>query len=87
MLWTSDVGRPNLDVANVALRLVAVIEPHSPRRPVARCVSVSQSQVGVAQLVVGFSTFAILHTDKKHFYKKILLAHLDPLSNKHSVGD
>ena len=87
MLWTSDVGRPNLDVANVALRLVAVVEPHSPRRPVARCVSVSQSQVGVAQLVVGFNTFAILHTDKKRFYKKILLAHLDPLSNKHSVGD
>ncbi len=62
MLWTSDVGRPNFNVANVALRLVAVIEPHSPRRPVARCVSVSQSQVGVAQLVVGFSTFAILFT-------------------------
>ncbi len=65
MFWTSDVGRPNLDVANVALRLVAVVEPHSPRRPVARCVSVSQCQVGIAQLVVGFGTFAILFTCKQ----------------------
>ncbi len=72
MLWTSDVGGPNLDVANVAFRPVAVVEPHSPRRPVARCVSVSQSQVGVAQLVVGFSTIAILFTFKKiGFSKKI----------------
>ncbi len=73
MFWTSDVCGPNFDVANVALRLVAVVEPHSPRSPVARCGSVSQSQVGVAQLVVGFSTFAILHTDKKRFFKKYCL--------------
>ncbi len=70
MLWTSDVGGPNLDVAYVALRLVAVVEPHSPRSPVARCVSVSQSQVGVAQLVVGFSTIAILFTFKKIGFSK-----------------
>ena len=65
MFWTSDVGRPNLDVANVALGLV---KPHSPRRPVARCVSVSQSQVGIAQFVVGFSTFAILFTYQKRLF-------------------
>ncbi len=68
MLWTSDVGRPNLDVAYVALRLVAVVEPHSPRSPVARCVSVSQGQVGVAQLLVGFSTFVILFTHNNGFF-------------------
>ncbi len=59
MLRTRDVSWSNLDVANVALRLVGV-EPHGPRCPVAGQVGASQCQVGVAQLAVGFGTFTIL---------------------------